>query len=85
MVELKLKVEPKGQILIPKIIRGRYGIVPGGYVIVKLGEDGIILSGRPSIQELFKKLEEHRRKIKSMGVKAKLGDLRGIYLEMEFE
>jgi len=43
------------------------------------------LSERPSIQELFKKLEEHRRKIKSMGVRAKLGDLRGIYLEMKFE
>ncbi len=51
----------------------------------ELYKDGITLSGRPSVQELFKKLNEHRRKIKSIGVKAKLGDLKGIYLEMEFE
>ncbi len=85
MVELKLRVGPKGQVLIPKVIRERYGIVENSYVLVELREDGILLRGRPSLNQLLENLEKHRERIKALGVKASLGDLREIYLEMEFE
>jgi AbrB family looped-hinge helix DNA binding protein len=34
IVKLKLKVGPKGQIIIPKMLREKYGIKENGYVIV---------------------------------------------------
>ena len=36
MVELLLKVGPKGQILTPKLIREKYGIRTNDYVIAEL-------------------------------------------------
>ena len=45
MVELRFKVSPKGQVVIPKLIRERYGISVNDYVIVELREDGILLRG----------------------------------------
>lgn len=85
MVELRLKVGPKGQVVIPKLIRERYGISVNDYVIVELREDGILLRGRPSRKKLLENLVRHREYVKRLGVNARLGDLKGEFLELEFE
>ena len=85
MVELRLKVGPKGQIVIPKLIREKYGILTNNYVIVELREDGILLRGRPSPKQVLENLRKHREQVKKLGVKARIGDLKRTYLELEFE
>lgn len=86
MVELRLRVGDKGQILIPKVLREKYGVKEGGHVLIEPKEEGILLRGRPSPGEILTALEQHVSKLKSLGVKGpRLGDLRAVYLEMEFE
>jgi len=43
MVKLRLKVGPKGQIVLPKFIREKLGIKPHSYVIADFKEDGLTL------------------------------------------
>jgi len=45
LVSIRLKVGPKGQIVIPKVFREAYGIKEGGEVIVEPTDKGLI---RPS-------------------------------------
>jgi len=45
-------VGPKGQILIPKIFRERYGLKEGGIAVMESEESGVLIRGRPSIQEI---------------------------------
>ncbi|MBO3800238.1 MAG: AbrB/MazE/SpoVT family DNA-binding domain-containing protein [Candidatus Brockarchaeota archaeon] len=86
MVELKVKVGEKGQILIPKIFRDKYGIKEGTKVSIEPTAEGILIRGKPSPEELMKRLEGHVEKIRELGVSGlRLGDLRKAYLEMEFE
>jgi AbrB family looped-hinge helix DNA binding protein len=86
MVELKTKVGPKGQIIIPKVLRDRYGIHEGDFITLELTDDGILARGRPSIVELSAFLKEHARKLYEKNTKSpKLGELGSAYLEMEFE
>ncbi|MEM2208718.1 MAG: AbrB/MazE/SpoVT family DNA-binding domain-containing protein [Nitrososphaerota archaeon] len=86
MVELRVKVGNKGHILIPKILRERYGIEEGGQVIIEPTIEGILIKGRPSIEEIMDRLKKHIEKIKRIGISGpKLGDLKKVYLEMEFE
>jgi len=44
MVEFRVKVGPKGQVLIPKPLRDEYGIEPKGMVVLREGKDGITVS-----------------------------------------
>jgi len=46
--ELRIKVGPKGQILIPKIFRERYGLKEGGIAVMESEESGVLIRGRPS-------------------------------------
>ncbi len=86
MVELRVKVGEKGQILIPKILRDRYGIKEGVQVMIEPTEEGVLIRGRPSPEEVMSRLWKHLEKIKRLGVSGpRLGDLRKIYLEIEFE
>jgi len=86
MVELRARVSKKGQILIPKIFRDKYGIEEGQSVIMEPTSEGLLIRGRIPPEEVVVKLKEHIGKIKSMGVAGPhLGDLRKVYLEMEFE
>jgi len=86
MVELRIRVGNKGQILIPKILRDKYGIEEGGSVMIEPTVEGLLIKGRPPPDEVMVKLEEHVKKIRRMGVEGpNLGDLRKAYLEMEFE
>jgi len=86
MVELKIKVGNKGQILIPKVLREKYNINQGELVAIEPTSEGLVIKGRPSPKEIMSRLKSHVEKIKTLGVEEpKLGDLKKIYLEVEFE
>lgn len=86
MVELRQKVSDKGQVLIPKVLREKYGVKEGGYIIIEPRDEGILLKGRPPPDEIIAMLEQHVTKLRGSGVKGpKPGDLKAVYLEMEFE
>ena len=86
MVKLKIKVGAKGQVLIPKIFREKYGVSENSSAILEPTPEGILIKGRPSPEELMEKLEKHVEKVRSLGLAGpKLGDLKAVYLEAEFE
>jgi len=85
LAELKLKMGPKGQILVPKVFRDRYALKEGSLIMIEPEESGL-LRGRPSVQELERQTEKHVAKLKSMGIRGpRLGELRQMHLEKEFE
>ncbi|MEM3166843.1 MAG: hypothetical protein QXM67_06985, partial [Candidatus Methanomethylicia archaeon] len=58
----------------------------GEQVIIEPTIEGILIKGRPSIEEIMDRLKKHIEKIKRIGISGpKLGDLKKVYLEMEFE
>ncbi|MFH0848163.1 MAG: AbrB/MazE/SpoVT family DNA-binding domain-containing protein [archaeon] len=86
MVELRLKVGKKGQILVPKLFRKKYGVKEGETVLIEPNEEGIVIKGRPSPEQVLQMLKQHVEKIRSLETKAsKLGELRTTHLEAEFE
>jgi AbrB family looped-hinge helix DNA binding protein len=86
LAELRLKVGPKGQILVPKVFRDRYALKEGSLVMIEPEECGLLIRGRPSVQELERETEKHVAELKSMGIRGpRLGELRQVYLEKEFE
>ena len=86
MVELRIKVGPKGQILIPKVFRDRYGLKEGDVVIIEPEEEGVLIRGRPSPQETEREIERHLSELKAEAIRGpRLGELKKVYLEMEFE
>lgn len=86
MVELRVKISDKGQILIPKVFREKYGISEGGPVMLEPTPEGLLIKGRPAPREIMDKLKEHTMRARGMGLEgSKLGDVRKLYLEMEFE
>jgi len=82
MVKLKIKVGPKGQIIIPKIFREAYRIKEGGYVILEPADGKLILRGVEDPKDVLTWIRERRKKIK--GKEARLGDLVKVDLEEEF-
>jgi len=64
MVSIRVKVGPKGQIVIPKVFRDAYGIKEGGDVIVIPTEEGLIIRGKKSVEEIMKTLKEYRERRK---------------------
>ena len=83
MVKLRVKVGPKGQIVIPKIFREAYGIKEGGYVTLEPTDNGLVLKGVEDYKDVIAWIRERRRTLKS-GV-ARLGELESVDLEEEFE
>jgi len=83
MVRLKVKVGPKGQIIIPKALRKKYGIKENDQVFLEMREDEIAIRGPKSIEETLKWIRERRKRIK--GREARLGDLVEVDLEEEFD
>jgi AbrB family looped-hinge helix DNA binding protein len=86
MVEFKLNVSDKGQILIPKVLRDRYGVKEGELVLVEPTNDGLLLKRRPTPEEVLEALRQHIAKLRKAGIKGpRLGELKTTSLEMEFE
>jgi len=85
MVNIKLKVGPKGQIVIPKVFRDAYGIKEGGEVIIEPTDKGLVIKAPADVKTLMEKLKERRKRMKGVGIQAKPGDLRSIDLEDEFD
>ena len=42
-----VQISPKGQILIPKKIREKYGVKPGGMALIVESPDGIVIKPAP--------------------------------------
>lgn len=85
MVELRIKVGAKGQILIPKVFRDRYGLKEGDVVVIEPEEGGVLIRGRPSAQETEQAIERHVSELRAKGIRGpRLGELKKVYLEMEF-
>jgi AbrB family looped-hinge helix DNA binding protein len=86
MVKLKLKVGEKGQVLIPKLLRDRYGIREGEEIAMEPREEGLLLRGRPSKEEALLALRDHASKISSLHIKSpKPGELKHVFQEMEYD
>jgi len=82
MVKLRIKVGPKGQILIPRILRKKYGIKENDYIIIEANDENIVIKRAPSINESLSWLRERKKNLKAKH--AKLGELEQIDLEEEF-
>jgi len=74
MVKLKLKVGPKGQIVLPKIVRDKLGIKPRSYVIADLKEDELTLQKGIDIEEFLDWLRRSRKPIARFVSKFSLED-----------
>lgn len=81
---LKLGVGKKGYLIIPKSIREAVGIKEGDEVEVIVENNRIVLVPirEVNFSVIEKKLEEHWKKV---NVKARLGELRAVSLEEEFD
>ena len=83
MVKLRLKVGPKGQIVIPKILREKYGIGENDYVLVEAREGELAILKAPSVEEVLEWIRARRGKLGAR--QAVLGELASVDLEAEFE
>ncbi len=61
MVELKVRLGPKGQIVIPKILREAYGIYPQQEVIIKEEREGVLI--KKPVKDIVEKLRKIAEKI----------------------
>ncbi|MCC6004550.1 MAG: AbrB/MazE/SpoVT family DNA-binding domain-containing protein [Thermofilum sp.] len=82
MVKLRLKVGPKGQVVIPKVLREKYGIRENGYVLVEARENELAIVKAPGIEETLGWIRQRREKLRAK--QAKLGELAEVDLEEEF-
>jgi AbrB family looped-hinge helix DNA binding protein len=83
VVKLRLKVGPKGQIIIPKTLREKYGIRENGYVLVEVRDDELVITKAPSIEETLEWIRLRRGRLKAR--QATLGELSEVDLEGEFD
>ena len=74
MVKLRLKVGPKGQIVLPKIVRDKLGIKPRSYVIADLREDELTLQRGLDVEELLRWLNRSRKPVARLVSKLSLED-----------
>ncbi len=80
---IKLKVGPKGQVIIPKVLREAYGIKEGGEIVVIPEKDGLFIKGREDPIKVYEDILRWKRSVK--GKPANLGELRSVELEEEFD
>jgi AbrB family looped-hinge helix DNA binding protein len=83
MVKLRLKVGLKGQIIIPKILREKYGIRENDYVFIEIRDDELVITRAPSIDESLEWIRLRRKRLKTR--QASLGELSEVDLEEEFD
>jgi len=82
LVKLRVRVGPKGQIIIPKILREAYRIKEGGYVLIEPEDDKLVIRRVEDPTEILEWIRERRRSVG--GKEARLGDLANVDLEEEF-
>lgn len=63
MVKLRLKVGPKGQIVLPKVVRDKLGVKPRSYVVIDFNEDELIIKRGLDLEELLKWLNKTRKPV----------------------
>ncbi|MBO3839374.1 MAG: AbrB/MazE/SpoVT family DNA-binding domain-containing protein [Thermoproteota archaeon] len=63
MVKLRLRVGPKGQIILPKMIREKLGIKPNSYVTVDLRDSEVALKKGVEIEEFIEWLKNSRKPV----------------------
>ena len=86
MVTLKLKLGKKGYLIIPKIIREKYGFKEGRWISVELRDDGVLLRPANDIEDLRDFFKSHVDRLRKLStVPPKPGELRDASLEEEFE
>lgn len=61
MVELKVRLGPKGQIVIPKIFREAYKMYPEQEVIIKEQQDGVLI--KKPVEDIIEKLRKIAEKV----------------------
>jgi AbrB family looped-hinge helix DNA binding protein len=83
MVKLRLKVGPKGQIIIPKILREKYRIRENDYVFIEVRDNELVITRAPSIDETLEWIRLRRKRLKAR--QAVLGELSEVDLEEEFD
>jgi AbrB family looped-hinge helix DNA binding protein len=83
MLKLRLKVGPKGQIIIPKILREKYGIRENDYVFIEIRDDELVITRAPSIDETLEWIRLRRKRLKAR--QSSLGELSEVDLEEEFD
>ena len=83
MVRIRVKVGPKGQIVIPKVFREAYKIREGWYAVLEPREEGLLLRGVEEPEEIVEWIGERRKRVR--GLEGRLGDLALVDLEEEFE
>ena len=72
MVELKVRLGSKGQIVIPKILREAYNIYPNQEVIIREEQEGVLIKKQTSdpleVLERVSQEAEKRRKGKKLKI-----------------
>ena len=67
MVELKVRIGPKGQLVIPKIFRDNYKLYPEQEVIIKADKEGVLIKKQDEdivekLKVLAEKINEGKKK-----------------------
>jgi len=83
MVKLRLKVGPKRQIIIPKILREKYGIKEYDHVFIELRDNELVITRALTTDETLEWIRFRRKRLKAK--QASLGELSDVDLEEEFD
>jgi AbrB family looped-hinge helix DNA binding protein len=81
-VKLRLKVEPKGQIIIPKNLCGKYNIKENDYVFIELRDKELVITRAPSVDETLEWIKLRSKRLKAK--QASLEELSDVDIE-EFD
>jgi len=63
MVRLRLRVGPKGQIVLPKFIREKLGIKSKSFIVVDFGDECLSIKQEFGAEEVISWLKDTRRPI----------------------
>jgi AbrB family looped-hinge helix DNA binding protein len=63
MIEITMKIGPKGQVVIPKPFRNAFKMAPGTEVVFSIEEEKLVLSKLPvKASEYFEKMAKRQKK-----------------------
>jgi len=79
MVQLTVKLGPKGQVLIPKLLRDEYKLFPGKEVVIKETPEGVLIT-KPAVEDPIAVFERIAR---AHGKKNFVYDKREFYKQTE--